>query len=852
MAHDIIFVENRRTPVVRPKGKPYEAKPSEGKITKRRPATAEEEKVIARGDWVRVNEKGDKPGDSGYKSKKSKVRPQKALNAGESEAFAEASGRAGMLNETWSAMFDLMFAAAGPEADGYDGVTHAGIALVAADTGTVLLSQRADDETDEPGVRQTWEFPGGGLDDGEEAWAGAVREFGEEVGPLPEGEVVGGWRSDDGIYQGFVYLTDTEVDFGTGADPKEVQATEWAKREHLSQFDLRDEVESGTDWDMIFDAVSGNSDEALAASYEAPFGEDPGLIDLASMYEPIPIHGVIAPEAAPSGDGRGFNDGSMTTRPLRLPFSYQKVSIGGHSGSVVIGSMDRMMRKDGLIHWEGLLMPCRESEEFMEVLDFFGGRYGVSVDGDQASFTEGDDGVIWFDAIRAAGLTAVAIPAFHEAYVSLGPHPDMPPVDEQGTTILAASGLGATDVFGGQQHFDRGPGWVTDPVPTKRIHSYWTSPGQPGYAKIAWGTGGDFRRCRVLVGEKIAENSPAKLRYINNICAQWHHDALGYWPGDKGKPGNAPVGASASTVEAAADDIDFDEVRRMLTEALDDGDAISPVEGESAWEAVLVSSVTPIDKNAERKRPPLSYFHQHPSMVEDVWAAESGALIIDEPDEFGFTRTWGYAAERGVCHVGMNGECVEPPMTGSDDYPAFHLGRTKTDAGYISTGVLTYGIGHRDAQTMLSESATQAYFDNIKNAWASVRVGENERGIWFSGVLLPKIDHEDVVKIEASGQVSGEWLRGEMRACLTVNVPGFPNERPTAAYDAAGNVLALSASAFGQVPNAPCAQMDDPIGDLTNEVAARLQARADMAVLRNTTATNQMAVLKMALLREGQ
>src|SRR5690606_2619705 len=136
----------------------------------------------------------------------------------------------------------------------------------------------------------------------------------------------------------------------------------------------------------------------------------------------------------------------------------------------------------------------------------------------------------------------------------------------------------------------------------------------------------------------------------------------------------------------------------------------------------------------------LSYFHRH----------ESGeALVVEEPDENGIIRTYGYAAEWGVCHVGMSGQCVEPPITNSDDYPEFHLGRTRTEEGYISTGVLTYGVGHRDADTILSESPDQAYFDNVNNAWAAVRVGEDERGIWFSGVVLPGVPEDHLVKIEA-------------------------------------------------------------------------------------------------------
>ena len=87
--HDLLYWERRRTPSVVPKGKPAHRvkKPSYGKVVKRRPATAEEEKTIRSGGWVRVNEKGEKPSDPNYKKSKSKMRPQHnslvAVDAGE-------------------------------------------------------------------------------------------------------------------------------------------------------------------------------------------------------------------------------------------------------------------------------------------------------------------------------------------------------------------------------------------------------------------------------------------------------------------------------------------------------------------------------------------------------------------------------------------------------------------------------------------------------------------------------------------------------------------------------------------------------------------------------------------------
>lgn len=743
--------------------------------------------------------------------------------------------------------------------DGYEGVTHAGIAIVACDTGLVLMAQRAMDETDDPEVQESWEFPGGALNEGEEPFPGAVRELLEETYlPLPEGMVVNGWRASNGVYQGFVYTTPTAFSLEGWLPTKEVQAVAWVPPRANRDMKIRPEL-ADFDWALL--DVSGN--EEVPVDDETVWELEPEFEAAYFAEGPIPVHGILAPEEVETGDQRGFNAGSMTARPLRLPFSWQKVAIGGHDGSVVVGSVDRLMRKDGMIHWEGALMPSAESDEFAGMLAFFG-RFGVSVDGDSGSLdaekTEAT-GVMWFDAVRASGLTAVAIPAFHEAYVAFGPHPDMPAEFDD---ALVASG----SVAGARVTFDRGPGWVTNPKETKTIHDYWTRPGEPGYEKIGWGTPGDFRRAKTLIGEKIAKNSPEKMKYLNQIIAQWHFDALGYWPGDLGKPGNAPDtpenrrraaehAAGGETVEFR--DVPTEERKRLADEgaALPDGSfpiancedlrnaiqaigrakdpakakahirkrksalgctdvdlpetwAVSGNE-EGAWEVVLTSSA------GQRVLPPLSYFDRH---------EDSGALVVEEPDEFGIRRTYGYAGERGVCHIGINGRCVEPPMDMGDDYASFHLGRTKTDEGYINTGLITYKVEHRDADTILAQTPQQAHFDDISNAWAAVRIGEDERGIWFSGVVLPHVDEDDLTLIEASGQVSGEWLYGALRTLLTVGVPGFPVIRSSAAFDDEGNVVALAASAFSTVDNG------------TGE--SECSPRSRMASLRDAYATVRM------------
>ena len=647
-------------------------------------------------------------------------------------------------------------------ADGYEGVEVAGLAVVRKDGETsVLLARRADDPSDDEGARQKWEFPGGHLMDGEEPFDAAKREFEEEIGfPLPDVEVIDGWRVND-TYQGFVVEA---LDFPATHEWRptdEVQDLGWFTQTEVESLTaagvVRAEIVEGFDWALVFGTVSRNQEDEPESS-DSMYDED--FADLIEIPDGIPVHGVLAPEDTESGDQRGFSGGAMTTRPLPIPFRWQKSDIGGHDGAEVIGAVTRLMRKDGQIHWEGALMPTPEANDFMDMLSFFG-RFGVSVDGDKGALDKersNGSGITWFEAVRSAGLTAVAIPAFAEAYVALGEHPDMPDESSEDGEVLVA---------GAKMEFKRGAGWVTNPKETSRIHAYWTKKGEPGYAKIAWGTPGDFRRARALIGEKIAKNSPSKMRYLNQIIAQWHHDALGYWPGELDKPGNKTSAQAKAEREAKA-----------AAEARDDFELDAEGEG---WEAVLVSSAT-----KARAIPPSHYFDRHP---------DTDALVIEAADENGLRRTYGYAGEWGVCHIAYDGQCVEVPS--GDDFSSFHLGRTKTDEGYLTTGLITYKVNHRDAETILSESAEQQHFDNIANAWAAVRLGVDDRGVWFSGVVLPNIPEDDIVLIEASGQVSGEWKYGALRALQCVNVPGFPVVRSSAVLNDDGDVLALVASAHG-------------------------------------------------------
>lgn len=85
----------------------------------------------------------------------------------------------------------------------------AGLAVMAADTGRVLMIQRALDPDDPVGG--TWEFPGGHIEPSESPIGAARREWSEEVAlPAPDAPVVATWVSPTGVYGGFVVVVEDE------------------------------------------------------------------------------------------------------------------------------------------------------------------------------------------------------------------------------------------------------------------------------------------------------------------------------------------------------------------------------------------------------------------------------------------------------------------------------------------------------------------------------------------------------------------------------------------------------------------------------------------------------------------
>jgi 2'-5' RNA ligase len=630
--------------------------------------------------------------------------------------------------------------------------------------------------------------------------------------------------------------------------------------------DNRNEFPLGED--MADDDTPEITDEAPV---DAPQGSD------VPVDERVPWHGVLAPEGVKSGDGRMFTNLGRT-RELPLPLTWQEKSAGGHDDSITVAMIEKAQMIDGLMHASGHFLngTVDEADEVIGLIAEFG-KFGVSVDADdiaEMSFDE-EAGVDTFDDPRVCSASIVSIPAFAEAFVALGPHPVLdaePDLDEEeddlaeggdeeefrdvsqderderaddGTAMPdgsypiancedlknAIQAIGrAKDPEATKKHIRKranaldcpdvdlpedwaaeasltpaemvasiaaraeaenwsdvvgfkdlapgitedGPGWLTHPVDTDRLRDYWVR--GPGAAKIGWGAPGDFNRCRLNLAEYV------KPQYLSGYCANRHYDALGVWPGQE---------ASAhETLELSA---------------TDPAPAVSVVAG-GGWSV------------------PSAWFEK-PDVPE-------GEGIVIEPDG----RTYGYIAEWGVCHVGMDGVCVEAPPSASN-YAYFRTGSVTTDDGkVVEVACLTYDTDHAGAR--LAATPAMAHYADTGKVWALVACGEDDRGIWFSGITRPGIDEGDLNLIKATGRCSGDWRRIgnslELVAAIAVPSPGFPITKSSLV--AGVQVSLIAAGMVGRKdenkPDPVPLDLEHLAAAVVDEMESRTQRRERMEALK--------------------
>lgn len=161
---------------------------------------------------------------------------------------------------------------------------------------------------------------------------------------------------------------------------------------------------------------------------------------------------------------------------------------------------------------------------------------------------------------------------------------------------------------------------------------------------------------------------------------------------------------------------------------------------------------------------------------------------------------YGYLAPWDVPHIGIDGRSFYAPRSNSN-YRWFHTktararGRDGSEER-VKIGHLTFHSGHAPKSLGADHAAASAHYDNTGWRGAKVRVGEDDYGIWYSGVLVSGLDGARLEEFEES-DTSGDWRRImgnlELVAAHCVNVGGYPKIDLSIA--ASGEPLALVASA---------------------------------------------------------
>lgn len=297
--------------------------------------------------------------------------------------------------------------------------------------------------------------------------------------------------------------------------------------------------------------------------------------------------------------------------------------------------------------------------------------------------------------------------ALRSAYKELGEDPP---------EVIETSAEGAeefVDIAPGKT--EDGPGWLTHPVDTDRLRDYWVR--GAGAAKIAWGTPGDFNRCRANLAKYI------KPQYLSGYCANRHYDALGTWP------------------------------------------------GRHAAEGGLVASGDPwsLTASGSSELPPADWF-EDPGLTEPT-----PIVITDDGRIFGHLATW------GTCHIGFSGVCTTPPHSIADySYFTTgvvrtaggdrRVGQITLDTGHADTKfTATPAMAHYD-DTGVGVADVSAGEDSI-GIWVA--------GAIRPGVKDEAIETLRASALSGDWRAIGGNL--ELIAALAVNVPGFPIPRATVA-----------------------------------------------------------------------
>jgi 2'-5' RNA ligase len=560
-----------------------------------------------------------------------------------------------------------------------------------------------------------------------------------------------------------------------------------------------------------------------------------------------PGDAALAFENQETGDGRVFAPGSLYwdgSGPW--PLQYADEMLSGHQGAELAASITSLGRDGDRITGEGVLYLSQRAGAEATMLLEEGAPLGVSVDLDDVdiefvdrTMSEGEDGVL----ILAASLASASVLRLDDggymitastapSWTAAGGHParlrhTAQLITGPGGAVTASSVRAA---FEGAGVLTAAAGDPDDPETGVVVHA--ESSGDlllritrarlRGATLVAMPA---YDRARIVLDpldeeEAAASAAPAPVTAAGGNTQQ---RVITYV---RGCP--APVGAAEV---ARAVGVSVKTARDHLNRAVKSGHLVRMAPGlyagaSSMPEGQEVAASLSTEPGESLERPGAPHVHAIPDevmgeLVASAWTAMQDADPMPAawfreptPEElppgsggvhYAGGRVYGWVAQAGEPHAGYPGRNLTVESLGDIDMSHFLRARFKLDDGsYVRAGAFTMNVPHSRDGAECDTASCQ--FDDTRTVAAVVTCGMNERGLWFSGAAAPWLSQWDRTVFTACQPsyhmrqaADGRW---QLRAVLSVPVPGHSSPLLAAAVERSNLALAASAAA------APTLDMD--------------------------------------------
>lgn len=544
----------------------------------------------------------------------------------------------------------------------------------------------------------------------------------------------------------------------------------------------------------------------------------------------------LAYENQETGDGRIFSAGSLAWDTGPWPLQYADEMGSGHDGAELAGAIENMSRDGDRLTGTGVIYTSRPAGQDAVMLLEEGAPLGVSVDLDDvdvefvdrtinaddpaadeeyyslaatlaltsASLLRLPDGA-WMITARTAGewtaSGASLSRAHHTVQLITGPGGQISRAAVHtafnGTGRLTAAAGDTDDPDGLVVHAENAGDYLLR-ITRARVRGA-TLVAMPAYDKA-----------RIVLDPIEADTTAAGTTAAAGEPSEAQRRVIAYVSTSPGPVGARDVAQALGMPVMAA--------RQHLARATEAGRIVrlgagqyvgvsSLPEGSQAFTADEAEDTAPVEDallasawTAMRDMPPMPAEWFREPTPEELPPGSGGVHYANG-------RAWGWVAQAGEPHAGMPGRNLTIDSLGDIDTTHFLRARFKLDDGtFARVGAYTMNAGHNRDGAECNDAACQ--FDDSRTVAAIVTVGMNERGMWFSGAAAPWLSEWDR-QVWAACQPSyhmrqGPGGRWQLRAVLTVPVPGHSSPLLAAVAERASLALAASAAAapdsvFGQL-----------------------------------------------------